>query len=126
MRRARRGTIGNGRIITSSYSPQTLIIKCSSYRQACWWKQEITNLAERHGQDFLMEHRFDSFVPARHDIQARWFVNGSAYFSALADALEKAKEEIFIADWWLSPEIHLKRPAKDNYWRLDVLLKRKA
>ncbi|XP_038642758.1 phospholipase D1-like [Scyliorhinus canicula] len=105
---------------------RTLIIKCSSYRQACWWKQEITNLAERHGQDFLMEHRFDSFVPARQDIQAQWFVNGGAYFSALADALEKAKEEIFIADWWLSPEIHLKRPAKDNYWRLDVLLKRKA
>uniref|UniRef100_UPI00398F5682 phospholipase D2-like isoform X2 n=1 Tax=Pristiophorus japonicus TaxID=55135 RepID=UPI00398F5682 len=105
---------------------RTLIIKCSSYRQACWWKQEITNLAERHGQDFLTEHRFDSFVPARHSIQARWFVNGSGYFSAVADALEQAKEEIFIADWWLSPEIYLKRPAKDNYWRLDNLLKRKA
>ncbi|XP_078063267.1 phospholipase D1-like, partial [Mustelus asterias] len=105
---------------------RTLIIKCSNYRQACWWKQEITNLAERHGQDFLTEHRFDSFVPARHDILARWFVNGSGYFSALSDALEQAKEEIFIADWWLSPEIHLKRPAKDNYWRLDIVLKRKA
>ncbi|GCC18723.1 hypothetical protein chiPu_0020872, partial [Chiloscyllium punctatum] len=105
---------------------RTLIIKCSSYRQACWWKQEITNLAERHAQDFLTEHRFDSFVPARHDIQTRWFVNGSEYFSAVADALEQAKEDIFIADWWLSPEIHLKRPARSNYWRLDRLLKRKA
>ncbi|XP_048476090.1 phospholipase D2-like isoform X1 [Rhincodon typus] len=105
---------------------RTLIIKCSSYRQACWWKQEITNLAERYGQDFLTEHRFDSFVPARRDIQVRWFVNGSEYFSAVADALEQAKEDIFIADWWLSPEVHLKRPARSNYWRLDKLLKRKA
>uniref|UniRef100_A0A4W3J7H7 Phospholipase n=1 Tax=Callorhinchus milii TaxID=7868 RepID=A0A4W3J7H7_CALMI len=105
---------------------RTLIIKCSSYRQACWWKQEITNLAERHGQDFLTEHRFDSFVPARHNILARWFVNGSSYFSAVADALEQAKAEIFIADWWLSPEIYLKRPAKDDYWQLDNVLKRKA
>ncbi|XP_069776233.1 phospholipase D1-like isoform X2 [Narcine bancroftii] len=105
---------------------RTLIIKCSSYRQACWWKQEITNLAERHGQDFLTDHRFDSFVPARHGILSRWFVNGSGYFSAVADALNQAKEEIFIADWWLSPEIYLKRPAKDNYWRLDNLLKHKA
>ncbi|XP_072904854.1 phospholipase D2-like isoform X1 [Hemitrygon akajei] len=105
---------------------RTLIIKCSSYRQACWWKQEITNLAERHGQDFLTDHRFDSFVPARHSIQARWFVNGSGYFAAVADALNQAKEEIFIADWWLSPEIYLKRPAKDDYWRLDTILKRKA
>lgn len=105
---------------------RTLIIKCSSYRQACWWKQEITNLAERHGQDFLTDHRFDSFVPARHGIPSRWFVNGSGYFSAVADALDEAKEEIFIADWWLSPEIHLKRPAKNNHWRLDIILKRKA
>lgn len=47
--------------------------------------------------------------------------------SAVADALENAKEEIFIADWWLSPEIHMKRrmPSGD-YWRLDIILRRKA
>ncbi|GAA6080166.1 phospholipase D2, partial [Tachysurus ichikawai] len=44
----------------------------------------------------------------------------------MADALEKAKEEIFITDWWLSPEVYLKRPAKGTYWRLDQILKRKA
>lgn len=26
----------------------------------------------------------------------------------------------------LSPEVFLKRPATDNYWRLDEILKRKA
>lgn len=47
--------------------------------------------------------------------------------SAVADALEGATEEIFIADWWLSPEIYMKRPAIDgDYWRLDQILKRKA
>lgn len=47
--------------------------------------------------------------------------------SHAADIMEIAKEEIFIADWWLSPEIFLKRPAtQDNYWRLDQVLKRKA
>lgn len=47
--------------------------------------------------------------------------------SAVADALENAKEEIFIADWWLSPEIYMKRPATcDDYWRLDKILQRKA
>lgn len=28
------------------------------------------------------------------------YVNGSGYFADLADALEHAKEEIFITDWW--------------------------
>ena len=47
--------------------------------------------------------------------------------SAVADALENAKEEIFIADWWLSPEIYMKRPAiSSDYWRLDKILERKA
>ncbi|XP_016523357.1 phospholipase D1-like [Poecilia formosa] len=45
----------------------------------------------------------------------------------VADALEEAKEEIFITDWWLSPEIFLKRPVVEgNRWRLDCILKRKA
>ena len=47
--------------------------------------------------------------------------------AAVAEVIEAAKEEIFITDWWLSPEIYLKRgldftPAL----RLDYLLKRKA
>lgn len=28
------------------------------------------------------------------------YVNGNGYFVDLADALEQAKEEIFITDWW--------------------------
>jgi phospholipase D1/2 len=28
------------------------------------------------------------------------FVDGDSYFSAVANALEEAKEEIFISDWW--------------------------
>lgn len=47
--------------------------------------------------------------------------------ACVADALERAQEEIYITDWWLSPEIYMKRPAVDGfYWRLDRILKRKA
>ena len=42
-------------------------------------------------------------------------------------ALENAKESIYIADWWLSPELFLRRPPHYNpQWRLDQVLKRKA
>nr|XP_040023762.1 phospholipase D1-like [Gasterosteus aculeatus aculeatus] len=55
------------------------------------------------------------------------YVNGQTYMEDVADALEEAKEEIFITDWWLSPEIFLKRPVVEgNRWRLDCVLKRKA
>lgn len=38
-------------------------------------------------------------------------------------ALEHAKHEIFILDWWLSPELYLRRPpAQNEQYRLDKLL----
>ncbi|XP_068600156.1 phospholipase D2 [Brachionichthys hirsutus] len=103
---------------------RNLVIKCSSYRQAHWWSHEINRLADTC--DFLKVQRFQGFAPPRENTLTKWYVNGSGYFADLADALEKAQEEIFITDWWLSPEVFLKRPATDNYWRLDEILKRKA
>lgn len=41
---------------------------------------------------------------------------------AVAKALLTAKEEVFITDWWLSPEVMLIRPADDETSRLDNLL----
>lgn len=42
-------------------------------------------------------------------------------------ALERAKETIYIEDWWLSPELFMRRPPYFNQeWRLDQILKRRA
>ncbi|XP_018109325.1 phospholipase D2 isoform X2 [Xenopus laevis] len=105
---------------------RALTLKCSGYRQASWWGQQIRRLAEDHGKDFLSRHRFEGFAPVREKTQVKWFVNGATYFAAVADALMQAQEEIFITDWWLSPEVHLKRPAQTDDWRLDIILKRRA
>ncbi|XP_029437631.1 phospholipase D2 isoform X2 [Rhinatrema bivittatum] len=105
---------------------RTLVLKFSSYRQARWCGQQISDLAYKEGSDFMKMHRNESFAPIREETLAKWFVNGSGYFAAVAEALVQAKEEIFITDWWLSPEVHMIRPAKSDDWRLDILLKRKA
>ncbi|XP_031442595.1 phospholipase D1 isoform X2 [Clupea harengus] len=106
---------------------RALTIKCSTYRQARWWGHSIDEFAQRYGQDFLRENRHGSFAPVRENTTTQWFVNAASYFDAIAEALESAKEEIFITAWWLSPEIFLKRPVVDgNTWRLDCVLKRKA
>lgn len=45
----------------------------------------------------------------------------------MSEALDKAKEVIYIEDWWLSPELFLRRPPYYNQeWRLDQILKRRA
>ncbi|CAF3402705.1 unnamed protein product, partial [Rotaria sp. Silwood2] len=54
------------------------------------------------------------------------FVNGQSYMEAVAKAILAAREEIFITDWWLSPEVMLIRPCDDDSMRLDSLLGRRA
>ncbi|KAF3066559.1 Phospholipase D1 [Daldinia childiae] len=72
-------------------------------------------------------HRFNSYFPERDGNLIKWYVDGRNYFWAVSVALEQAKETIYIADWWLSPELYLRRPPYFNQeWRLDRILKRRA
>ncbi|CAH7667187.1 hypothetical protein PPACK8108_LOCUS1578 [Phakopsora pachyrhizi] len=73
------------------------------------------------------KNRFDSFAPIRMNVSAQWLVDGRDYFWNLSKAILLAKETIYIHDWWLSPELYLRRPpAQNQRWRLDRLLERKA
>lgn len=73
------------------------------------------------------KQRFDSFAPVRNNVFGQWFVDGRDYMWVLSEALENARDTIYILDWWLSPEVYLRRPPEGNQkWRLDRVLKRKA
>ncbi|CAM1511164.1 Fc.00g086770.m01.CDS01 [Cosmosporella sp. VM-42] len=73
------------------------------------------------------QHRFNSYFPEREGNLVKWYVDGRDYFWAVSVALEQAKESIYICDWWLSPELFLRRPPYHNQeFRIDKLLKRKA
>ena len=74
---------------------------------------------------FGSPNRFGSFAPIRLNVNAKWLVDGRDYFWNLSEALLMAKNRIFIHDWWLSPELYLRRPGKPK-WRLDNILKKKA
>jgi phosphatidylserine/phosphatidylglycerophosphate/cardiolipin synthase-like enzyme len=83
------------------------------------------------------------FPPATLMLLSR-HIDGHDYFYALSEMLDSARECIFIMvcvslalisailvtlvkDWWLSPELYLRRPpAYHPEWRLDKILRRKA
>ena len=68
-------------------------------------------------------HRFQSFAPQREGNDVKWYVDGCSYMYAVSVALEHAQRAIWILDWWLSPELYLRRPpAKNEQYRLDRLL----
>jgi len=63
--------------------------------------------------DLQTGNRFNSFAPMRTSVRhhPKWYVDGKDYMWAVSCALESAKHTIWIMDWWLSPELHLRRPA---------------
>ncbi|KAG0211022.1 hypothetical protein BGX28_008592 [Mortierella sp. GBA30] len=81
----------------------------------------------KQSSPWVRSHRFGSFAPQREDAKVRYYVDGKDYFHAVSDAILAAKTEIYICDWWLSPELYLRRPPEKNEeFRLDRLLKKKA
>ncbi|CZT21110.1 related to phospholipase D1 [Ramularia collo-cygni] len=73
------------------------------------------------------KQRFGSFAPVRNNVWARWLVDGRDHMWQVSRAIDNAKDFIYIHDWWLSPELYMRRPAAiSQKWRLDRLLQRKA
>src|SRR4051794_2018186 len=73
------------------------------------------------------QHRFNSFASVRRGNIAKWFVDGKDYCYAVSCALERARKSIWILDWWLSPELYLRRPPAENEnYRLDRMLQAAA
>ncbi|KAK1256031.1 hypothetical protein MKX07_008290 [Trichoderma sp. CBMAI-0711] len=80
---------------------------------------------ELHPEEHVA-NRYQSFVaPSSGNI--KWFVDGCSYFWAVSEALQRAEESIYILDWWLSPELYLRRPpSRNEQYRLDVMLQAAA
>ncbi|KAI1250812.1 hypothetical protein MGN70_007870 [Eutypa lata] len=77
--------------------------------------------------EWHQRHRFDSFAPVRTNAFAQWLVDGRDYMWNVSRAINMAQDVIYIHDWWLSPELYMRRPACiSQKWRLDRLLQRKA
>ncbi|KAI9272214.1 hypothetical protein EDC94DRAFT_655615 [Helicostylum pulchrum] len=94
-------------------------------REVDQWLESIEKVQDE--SPWVQNHRFGSFAPVRHNAKVKWFVDGENHFNAVAEAILSAKVEIYIADWWLSPELYLRRPPEENEdFRLDRLLHRKA
>ncbi|XP_057670646.1 phospholipase D2 [Diorhabda carinulata] len=117
--------------VQNSFQVQSLCrnitFKCWTKRKSKEWTENLKEVAATTAREFVYPNRYRSYAPIRVNVTASWFVDGCSYMSAVADAIENAKEEVFITDWWLSPEINLKRPAiLGDYWQLKRLLERKA
>ncbi|KAG0059790.1 hypothetical protein BGZ89_000117 [Linnemannia elongata] len=106
-------------------SHRKIEIKGDHNREMLEWMDNFNKM--KQSSPWVNSHRFGSFAPQRSDAKVRYYVDGKDYFHAVSDAILAAKTEIYICDWWLSPELYLRRPPEKNEeFRLDRLLKKKA
>ncbi|KIM21517.1 hypothetical protein M408DRAFT_80444 [Serendipita vermifera MAFF 305830] len=104
-------------------SQMRLKLVARTERQTDQWVSALERM--KSSSYWYGKNRFDSFAPIRLNVAVQWLVDGRDYYWNLARAIQLAKKVIYIHGWWLSPELQLRRPGKENY-RLDRLLKRKA
>jgi len=87
---------------------RTLILKFEEeFEREIWFN--VISLKVKEYQTSL-KNNFNSFANEKYFCNARWFVDAESYYSDLYDSLMSAKETIYIAGWWVSPELFLKRP----------------
>lgn len=111
--------------MTLENGERKLSVMSRSGKQLKNWYLSICEMSSN--TEWSSHHRFDSFAPVRDNCFAQWFVDARDYMWAASSAIEMAKDVIYIPDWWLSPELYMRRPAEGNQeWRLDRMLKRKA
>ena len=100
-------------------STRRFYFRAGTVEAAKEWNFQI-NLAYSRSEWSRGEFRYRSSFPVRSGNLAKWYVDGEDYFRDVCDALLAAKDAVFITDWWLSPELSLKRPGA-NSKVMDVL-----
>ncbi|KAL8681460.1 MAG: hypothetical protein Q9186_002406 [Xanthomendoza sp. 1 TL-2023] len=94
-------------------------------RQLHQFEESISHMSQ--STPWSKPNRYGSFAPLRSNVFARWLVDGRDHMWNVSRAISMAKDVIYIHDWWLTPELYMRRPAAiSQKWRLDRLLQRKA
>jgi phospholipase D1/2 len=109
-------------------SQRTIVLKCYDSNHQLNWYEKLIYMMHGGGKQFWDRGAltYDSFAPSRSNQMCKWYVNAAQYMEHVMHALNSAREEIYITDWWIVPELYLIRPKNDLQYRLDKILLKKA
>ena len=98
---------------------RVLELKFKNYFERELWKQEIDKRINKF-KNVIKYNKYKAYTNEKINNYAKWFIDGKDYFSDLYEELIDAKKSIFIADWWMSPEVWLKRPVSEKDYTSSV------
>ena len=101
-----------------------LELKFNNYFERELWKLEIEERIKKF-KELVKNNKYKAYTNEKMNNYAHWFVDGQDYFSDLFEKLMDAKKTIFITDWWMSPEVWLKRPILESDYKNNISFKKK-
>lgn len=93
---------------------RAFLLRTGTVALAQEWYSEILKAYNESDWAAANCNRYNSSFPVRVSNSAKWYVDAEDYFRDVYTELQKAKSTVYISDWWLSPELLLKRPASAN------------
>ena len=109
--------VRNGKTnITITNLSRVLELKFKNYFERELWKQEIEERIKKFKQ-IIKNNKYKAYTNEKKNNYVHWFVDGQDYFEDLFQKLMGAKKSIFITDWWMSPEVFLKRPILESDYK---------
>ena len=95
---------------------RNLELKFKTYFERELWEIEIEERIKKFKQ-IIKNNKYKAFTNEKTNNYAHWFVDGKDYFNDLFEKLMGAQKSIFIIDWWISPEVWLKRPIFESDYK---------
>ncbi len=95
---------------------RSLELKFKSYFERELWKQEINERIKKF-KEVVKNNKYKAYTNEKRNNYVHWFVDGHDYFNDLFEKLMGAKKSIFITDWWMSPEVWLRRPILESDYK---------
>ncbi len=103
------------KLIEIKNSSRVLLLKFENSFERDLWKKEIDERLQKI-TDGITNNAYNSFTSQKINCGAKWFVDGESYYGYLLNQLKQAKESVYVTDWFMSPELALKRPiCYDNF-----------
>ena len=101
-----------------------LELKFKNYFERELWKHEIDERIKKF-KTIIKNNRYKAYTNEKMNNYAHWFIDGQDYFNDLYEKLMGAEKSIFITDWWMSPEVWLKRPILESDYEAGFKKKNK-
>ena len=91
----------------------TLQLRYKNFFEKEYWRQELERRRNNYAL-LVQSNKYNAYVNAKRFNVCQWFSDGKDYFEDLFQKLMEAKSSIYITDWWMSPEVFLRRPVYEK------------